>query len=159
MRKPRSIAIAALVVTALAAAACGSSSSSPGTSLLTQDTANVGYAGSLTGIVQTTLQPAFENATGDAFVGKGEGSTALAQAILDKELSPGAFVAVGKKAIKLLWPSRSHFLITLGTDPLVVAYSPKSPYAAQLNQIRSGAKPLKDLFKLMESTSRRPIHR
>jgi molybdate/tungstate transport system substrate-binding protein len=151
MGRHSSLAVTAVVVTALIAAACGSSSASHGTSLLSQPTANVGYAGSLTGIVETALQPAFENATGDAFVGKGEGSSALAQAILDKELSPGAFVAVGKSAIKLLWPSRSHFLITLATDPLVVAYSPNSPDAAQLNKIRSGAKPLKDLFALMET--------
>jgi len=111
----------------------------------------VDYAGSLTGLVQTTLQPAFEKQTGDSFVGKGAGSTLIAQGILDGELSPGVFISIGKKAITSLWPSRSHFVLTLATDPLVVAYSPKSRYAAQLDAIRSGAQPLSALFRLMET--------
>ena len=148
-----------LAAAALVTSSCGAAATN-GTSILSipksssggaaHGTANVGYAGSLVGLVQTTLQPAFEKATGDSFVGKGEGSTALAKAILDDELSPGAFVAVGRKAIKSLWPSRSHFVLTLATDPLVVAYSPNSRYAAQLNAIRSGAKPLSSLFTLFE---------
>lgn len=107
-------------------------------------------AGSLEGLAQTSLEPGFEKATGDHAVATFDGSSDIAQAVLDGELSPGAFVAVGTAPIELLWPKRSHFVMTLATDPLVVAYSPKSPYAAQLGKIRSGAEPLKDLFTLME---------
>lgn len=164
LRFPRPVRapLAVLLVSGLALAACTSSpspsgkgtSSSSTTSAAsgsTHGTANLAVAGSLEGLLQTSLQPAFERATGDSVTAKFEGSTALAQAILDKELSPGVFVGVGKKAIKLLWPTRSNFVLTLATDPLVVAYSPHSPDAAQLNAIRSGRKPLKDLFTLMES--------
>ena len=159
MHKPPLIVVVVLAVTAVVVAACGSSTATPGTKILSSSTtqpvahgtANIGVAGSLEGLVQTSLQPAFEKATGDHLVAKFEGSTDIAESILDNEFSPGVFVAVGKKAIKLLWPSRSHFVLTLATDPLVVAYSPSSPYAAELNQIRSGAKPLSDLFTLLET--------
>lgn len=162
MRRRRLPGLALSVATALILAACSPSpagsrptpsgsgaSSTPPASL--HGTATVDYAGSLTGLVQTTLQPAFEKATGDSFVGKGAGSTLIENGILDGELSPGAFVSIGKKAISSLWPSLSHFVLTLATDPLVVAYSSKSRYAAQLNKIRTGARPLRDLFSLFES--------
>lgn len=114
-------------------------------------TAEVDYAGSLEGLVETTLEPSFERATGDKFVGLAEGSSDIAAGILDGELDPGAFVSVGAAPIETIWPSRSHFAMALGNDPLVVAYSSKSRYASQLNEIRSGKKPLKDLFTLMET--------
>lgn len=149
-KKPTALVLSALTALALMSVACSSTPASASAKKAMHGTANVGAAGSLEGVVQTSLEPAFVKATGDHFVGKFEGSTDIAQAILDNEFSPGAFVAVGTAAIKLLWPSRAHFAMTLATDPLVVAYSPKSRYAKQLNKIRSGAEPLKDLFTLME---------
>jgi molybdate/tungstate transport system substrate-binding protein len=156
--RPRPIVIGiALVAASLAASACGPPSAGKGTTIMGgatpsksgRGTATVDYAGSLTGLMQTSLVPAFEKATGYSLVGKGAGSTLIAQGILDGELDPGAFVSVGKKAIKSLWPNRSHFVLTLATDPLVVAYSKSSRYASELDAIRSGRKPLKDLFTLM----------
>lgn len=150
MTRRRVLPSLALCVVALVAAACSSSSSGSTTTGTVHGTADVGYAGSLVTLVETTLQPAFEHATGDSFIGKGEGSTALAQSILDHELDPGAFVSVGAKAITLLWPTRSRFALVLGTDPLVVAYSEKSRYYSELHAISDGAKPLTDLFTLLE---------
>jgi molybdate/tungstate transport system substrate-binding protein len=146
--RPRRRANLLAIPAALALGACSTASHGE---VAARGTATVDYAGSLTGLVQTTLQPAFEQQTGDSFVGKGAGSTLIAQGILDGELSPGVFISIGKKAITSLWPSRSHFVLTLATDPLVVAYSPKSRYASQLDAIRSGAKPLSALFRLMET--------
>ena len=143
----RSLVLCSLALVASLAAACGTSSAGSGS----HGTANIAYAGSLQGLVQSSLQPAFSAATGDALVGKGAGSTALAHDIMDGELSPGVFVSVGSAPIASLWPSRSHFALRIATDPLVVAYSPKSRDARQLDRIRSGALPLKDLFRLMET--------
>lgn len=150
----------ALLALPLALAACGGAQAGKGTTILRSTTpsttapmhgtANVAAAGSLEGIVQSSLQPAFEKESGDHFVAKFEGSTAIAQAIKDGELDPGAFVSVGAAAIEQLWPSRSHFAMTLATDPLVVAYSPKSRYAAELNKIRLGQAPFRSLFSLLE---------
>ena len=58
-------------------------------------------------------------------------------------------MSVGKKAQKLLWPKRSQFLVTLATDPLVVAYNPKSKYSSQFAAIAAGSKPLSSLFTLL----------
>ncbi|HET9092114.1 MAG TPA: substrate-binding domain-containing protein [Acidimicrobiales bacterium] len=145
--RARSSVLCSLALVAALAAACGAATTGSGS----HGTADVAYAGSLQGLVQTSLQPAFSAATGDAFVGKGAGSTALAHDIMDGELAPGVFVSVGAAPITSLWPSRSHFALRIATDPLVVAYSPKSRDARQLDRIRSGALPLRDLFTLMES--------
>jgi molybdate/tungstate transport system substrate-binding protein len=107
--------------------------------LATHGTASVAYAGSLELLASSVLGPKFQAATGDTFQGRGAGSTTLAQEILSNEISPGVFLAVGKKAIKMLWPKRSQFAIQLATDPLVVAYNPKSKYASEFAAIAAGA--------------------
>lgn len=150
---PRHVgAFVAVALLAPLAAACGSSS--PAKSSTAHGTASVACAGSLDKLYHTTIGPAFEKATGDHFGGPPcAGSTALASEITSGEIHPGVFLSVGAKAIKKLWPTgRSKFAIVLATDPLVVAYSPKSHYASQLNAIRSGAVPLSHLFQLFETS-------
>ncbi len=132
----------------LAISGCGSTPSSPATGG-THGTASVAYAGSLQLLATSVLGPKFEAATGDTFQGRGAGSTTLAQEILSNELSPGVFMSVGKKAIKMLWPDRSKFVIQLATDPLVVAYNPKSQYASQFAAIASAKQPIGRLFTLL----------
>jgi molybdate/tungstate transport system substrate-binding protein len=112
--------------------------------------ASVACAGSLDKLYNVTIAPAFKAATGDTAGGPPcEGSMTLAQEILAKEISPGAFVAVGTGAIKTLFPDRAKFAIAIASDPLVVAYSSKSRYYSQLNAIGSGSKPLSSLFSLL----------
>jgi molybdate/tungstate transport system substrate-binding protein len=155
----RAAAACAAVTLTVTLTACGQSSSPPattaaggtGTTSQAKGAASVAVAGSIDKLYNTILGPAFKQATGDGFGGPpSAGSKALAQEILADEISPGAFLSVGAKSIKLLWPTRTKFALVLGTDPLVVAYSPHSRYAAQLNAIRSGKSPLKDLFSLFE---------
>ncbi len=157
----KSLSAAALLTLALVASACGSSSSSTTTSTTSAagasstsapmvGTASVACAGSLDKLYNETLGPDFKKATGNNFGGPPcAGSTDLAQEIVAKAISPGVFLAVGAKAIETLFPDRAKFSIALATDPLVVAYSPKSRYASELDAIASGAKPLTDLFTLM----------
>ena len=150
------LALALLVATA---AACGTGSTSPATTSTggggsttapaVHGTADVAYAGSLVELAEKVLGPAFEKATGFSYVGRGAGSTTLAQEILSKEISPGVFLPVGRKAIEKLEPSRAKFAIELATDPLVVAYNPHSKYAPQLEAIAKGTAPLSSLFSLM----------
>jgi molybdate/tungstate transport system substrate-binding protein len=155
MKRTRYLVRAAAAVAALSLAATScSSSSSTGTTTPSSGalhgTAAVAYAGSLVKLYNDTLGPAFAKATGDHFGGPpGAGSTALAQEILSDEISPGVFMAVGSKPIQLLWPARSKFALSLGTDPLVVAFSSKSLYAKQLSEIASGKLPLKNLYGLL----------
>lgn len=170
--KPPARAASALVVALFAAgglAACGSSSPSAGgstsssttptttgatgttTTAPTGGTASVAFADSLELLYSSSLQPGFESESGDEATGRGAGSTTLAQEILSGEITPGVFISVGKKAIESLWTAKSKFLITLATDPLVVAYDPSSRYASQFAAIAKGEKPISDLFSLLET--------
>lgn len=160
-RALRAVALVPVAVAlALGLAACGQAASydtgvqSPSSSGASQakGTAQVAYAGSLDKLYNTVLGPAFAKATGYSFGGPpGAGSLALAQQILSGEISPGVFMSVGAKAIKKLWPTRATFSLELATDPLVLAYSPKSRYAARLDAFRTGKAPLAALFGLLET--------
>ncbi len=116
----------------------------------THGTASVACAGSLLKLYEDTLGPAFKKATGDSFGGPPcAGSLALASEILAGQINPGAFMAIGAKAIKELFPAdRAKFAMAVAADPLVVAFSKKSRYYTQLNEIRLGQKPLSYLFTL-----------
>ena len=141
---------------ALVAAACSTTATTPpastttSTTTVVHGTATVACAGSLDKLYNTVIAPAFKTATGDTAAGPPcQGSSTLAQEIVSKEISPGAFLAVGLGAIKTLFPARAKFAIAIATDPIVVAYSSKSRYFTQLNAIRSGSKPLASLFSLL----------
>lgn len=147
-----SIFVLALSGTAGAATSVGSSSAAGTRARAGHGTASVAYAGSLELLAETELQPKFEAATGDGFQGRAGGSSTLTQEILANEINPGVFMSVGKKNIKKLWPSgRAKFVIQLATDPLVVAYNPRSPFAPQFSAIASGRKPVSDLFTVLSS--------
>ncbi len=150
----RSVALAAVISLAASPYGISSAAAAP-TSPMAHGTASVAYAGSLELLASSVLGPKFEAATGDKFQGRGAGSTALAQEILSNEISPGVFLSVGKKAIKMLWPKRSLFAIQLATDPLVVAYNPKSKYAARLAAIAAHKRPLSSLFSLLGTSGLR----
>ncbi len=138
----------------MAAVTAGCSASSAAAAASTRSgahgTASVACAGSLEKLYNLTLGPAFYRATGDSFGGPPcAGSFALASEILNNEITPGVFLSVGAAAIEKLWPAhRAKFALSLATDRLVVAYSPRSRYYTQLNAIRSGARPLSSLFSL-----------
>lgn len=112
--------------------------------------ASVACAGSLLKLYEDTLGPAFKRSTGDAFGGPPcAGSLALASEILSNEINPGVFLSIGAKAIKELFPThRAKFAMAVAADPLVIGYSSKSRYFSELNAIRTGRKPLSDLFTL-----------
>ncbi len=139
---------AGLATLGLLAAGCSARSS--GTASSSRGTANLAAAGSLEGVIQTRLQPAFESTTKDSVVTKFAGSGALTEMVKDGEIDPGVFLSIGAGPIEALFPHRCRYVMTLATDPLVLAYSPRSRYAPQLNAIKDGQKPFKDLFTLLE---------
>jgi len=152
----RFAAVALIAVMALAVSVHSSSSASATTTTshtAVHGTASVAYAGSLQLFAATVLGPKFKAATGDSFQGRGAGSSTLAAEILAKEISPGVFMSVGKKNIKKLWPAkRAKFVIQLATDPLVVAYNPRSKYASRFAAIADHKAPLSSLFKLLSTS-------
>jgi len=113
-------------------------------------TADVAYAGSLQLVNDQFVAPAFTQATGDTYRGRGGGSFGVAHLIASKEITPNVFESIGTGPIRVIDPGYTHWAIGFASSPLVIAYSDTSPYAAQLRAIEAGKKPLKDLFILME---------
>jgi molybdate/tungstate transport system substrate-binding protein len=112
-------------------------------------TANVAYAGSLQLVSDQYLAPAFERTTGDHYRGRGGGSYGVAHLIAAREIQPNAFMSIGTGPLRLLQPRRVRFAIGFASAPLVVAFAASSPYAAQLRRIQQGREPLRNLFLLM----------
>ncbi|MHB8324720.1 MAG: extracellular solute-binding protein [Candidatus Dormibacteria bacterium] len=111
--------------------------------------ADVAFAGSLELVMDQLVGPAFTKATGYQYQGRGAGSVALAQEILAHEISPNVFISVGSAPISLLEPAHTSWAVRIATSPLVLAYYPKGPHAAELHKLAAGQLPIQDLFSLL----------
>ncbi|MCL4351162.1 MAG: extracellular solute-binding protein [Firmicutes bacterium] len=129
-------------------AGCGGSGA-PYVSLVKGRLANVVYAGSLEYVNNEQVGPAFEKATQFRYQGQGGGSYGMAQEIKSKTLAPNVFESIGYAPIQVIEPKDTNWAIAFAASPLVVAYSPTSRYAPELNAIRAKKRPLQDLFTLM----------
>lgn len=136
---------ATAVVLPAALAACGAAPKAAGV----HGAANVAYAGSLQDVNDVSIGPAFQHATGNKYQGQGGGSFGVAQEIASKTIAPNVFESVGYAPIQVLEPKFTTWAVSFAASPLVLAYNPKSPFASQLNAIRTGKEPLKDVFTLM----------
>lgn len=91
------------------------------------------YAGSLVGLMEHTLGPAFDAATGYHFEGYAGGSTALAEQIKGKLRPADVFIsAVPSVNSRLMGKKNGNWLnhyIRFAQSPLVIGYNPKSPFA------------------------------
>lgn len=148
-------AMLGIVCLGVAAAGCGSSSSStPSASHSAASkpsgTASVAYAASLLYLNEKIVAPAFESATGLKYSGRAGPSDGLESEISSGEISPNVFEAIGGDNITPLFPKFTKWYVQYASSPIVVAYYPKSKYASDFKAIASGAKPIKDLFTLME---------
>lgn len=167
---------AVAVITALAGAAvvgCGTANSAPaggngsnttsnstansaggaghtGASSTANGTAFVAYAASLQLANDQFVGPAFTKATGTPYKGQGGAAFAVANLILSKEITPNVFMSVGTAPIAVITPQFTTWAVGFASSPIVIAYSPQSPYASQLKAIANGSKPLSSLFTLME---------
>lgn len=113
---------------------------------------DVVYAGSLEALNNLQIGPAFEHATHFHYQGQGGGSLGMAQEIKSLTLAPNVFESIGYAPIQVIEPKDTTWAVSFASSPLVVAYSPFSKYANELNAIRDGRLPLKDLFTLMASS-------
>lgn len=111
---------------------------------------SVAYAGSLQLVNDTYIGPAFQKATGIAYQGRGGGAYGVAHLIASNEISPGVFESIGTGPLSQMGKHNPFFAIGFASSPLVVAYSPNSPYASTLKAIADHKRPLKDLFTLMQ---------
>jgi molybdate/tungstate transport system substrate-binding protein len=156
VRGARLGALIAITCIGLAAAGCGSSSStkssgSVGTKTSTHSgTASVAYASSLQFLNEKEAGPAFHQAAGFTYSGQGASSGELESNIAAGEIHPNVFESVGSDNITPLEPKFTKWYVQYAGTQMVVAYNPKGKYASQFKAIASGKKPLKDLFTLME---------
>jgi molybdate/tungstate transport system substrate-binding protein len=156
-RRAAGAAVASLVIAALAAAGCGSSSpsgssSSPGTGgTKASGTVDVAYASSLQYLNEKVVAPAFTKATGYKFSGFGASSGDLETDIASGEIHPQVFESVGGDNITPLFPKFTSWYVQYAGTSMVVAYNPQSKYASQFKAIANGSKPPKDLFTLLQT--------
>ncbi len=162
----RIAAVAGLAAAAVAVAGCSSSSSpSSGSSASASSSAsssapakptgnvNVAYASSLQFLNEKIVSPAFTQAEGYKFVGHGGASTELANDITSGELTPDVFESVGGDNIKLIEPKFTSWYVQYAGTSIVLAYNPKSKYAADFKAVASGSKNVCSLFSSTLQTS------
>jgi len=103
------------------------------------------YAGSLVGLFEDGLAPAFTRATGLQVLGRPGGSVALAHLIRDRLERADVFVSADPGVNRLLRPSGSApaaaWFLTLARSTVVIAYSPHSRFAAALRDAAAGRVP------------------
>ncbi len=112
---------------------------------------SIAYAGSLQLVNDTMIAPVFQKATGIAYQGRGGGAYGVAHLIASDEISPGVFESIGTGPFSQMGKHTPTWAIGFASSPLVVAYSPNSPYAPTLKAIADHKRPLKDLFTLMQN--------
>lgn len=137
------LGMAAALAALLALTACGSSS--PGSGSAPKGTVNVAYAGSLVNLMEHKLGPAFQQATGYTYQGKGAGSTALANQIKSKLIAPDVFISASSGAYQPLEGAANGNLVSwymsFAATQMVIGYSPKSQFATQLQAAAGGSTP------------------
>src|SRR5262245_27462277 len=106
-------------------------------------TVSVLYAGSLGGVMENGLGPAFETATGLGYQGEAQGSLGAARMIRDGLRRPDVFISADPLVNDnvLMGPANGNqvsWYITLASSQLVVAYNPKSPFARKFEDVRAG---------------------
>lgn len=142
-RFQRATALALLLGVTVVVAGCGGSGSAKGNA--PKGTVNVAYAGSLTNLMEHTLGPAFQQATGYTYQGKGAGSTAIANQIAGKLIHPDVFISASAAAYAPLQGAANGNVVTwylsFASTQMVVGYSPKSSFASQFQQAASGQTP------------------
>ena len=104
---------------------------------------NVLYAGSLISVMETKVGPALSH-LGYGYKGEGHGSIQDANMIIDGQRFPDVFISVGEQPITKLIennPSLAKRYLGFASDELVIAYNPKSHYAADFEKVKTGSIP------------------
>jgi molybdate/tungstate transport system substrate-binding protein len=120
-------------VLALAAGLLAASLSTP--AALAADRVNVLYAGSLVNLMEHSVGPAFDKATGSQFQGYAGGSVGLANQIKGNLRQGDVFVSASPEVNDGLMGAANgdweSWYITFAQSPLVIGYNPSSQFAAE----------------------------
>ena len=140
------VLLSTLLVASIVAACASVSSSAPapssGSPALGSGPVSVLYAGTLVGILERRVGPAFEKATGYTFQGEGKGTIALANLIKAKIRQPDIFLSADVSVNKTLQGPANGDYVTwwapLARTELVVAWSTKSHFASDFQAAKDG---------------------
>ncbi|MGB8962747.1 MAG: extracellular solute-binding protein [Pseudonocardiaceae bacterium] len=132
--------VGVLAATLVALTACGGSGSgtNAGTNASTgpKGPVKVLYAGSLVNLMEHSLGPKFEQASGDTFQGFSAGSSALATQIKGKVRQGDVFISASPSVNNdLQGPANGNWVpwyVKFASAPLVIGYNPNSKFAADL---------------------------
>jgi len=116
--------------------AAGSAAASPPASATGSGPVQVLYAGSLLNLMEKTVGPAYDAATGYTFQGQGAGSGALATLIKGKTIRADVFVSASPKVDATLEGTANGDWVSwyakFASSDLVLGVNPKSTFAAAL---------------------------
>jgi molybdate/tungstate transport system substrate-binding protein len=93
----------------------------------------VAYAGSMGSMMDGGVRPAIAKALGAELQGRAQGSTGLANLIVAGSIRPDVFISVTPGPMRVvLKAGKAQSGIPIASTEMVIAYSPKSQYAAAL---------------------------
>lgn len=103
----------------------------------------VAYAGSMGSLMDGGVRPAIAKALGAEMQGRAQGATGLANLIVAGSIRPDVFISVTPGPMRaVLKAGKAARAIPIARTEMVIAYSPKSQYAAALAKANQpGAKP------------------
>lgn len=100
-----------------------------------QDQIRVAYAGSMGVVMDKALGPDFAKETNREYQGQGNGSYGLARLLASKKTVADVFVSVNPGPMQILKDAGLiDKAVPVASTRMVIAYSPKSKYAAQFEQ-------------------------
>ena len=102
-------------------------------------TLDVAYAGSMGSLMEGPLKSAVAGTLKLDLHGRAQGASALAQLIVGGSLRPDVFISVTPgPMLTVLRAGKADAAIPIASTEMVIAYSPKSRFAAQLNEAANG---------------------
>jgi molybdate/tungstate transport system substrate-binding protein len=95
----------------------------------------VAYAGSMGSMMDGGVRPAIAKALRAELQGRAQGSTGLANLIVAESIRPDVFISVTPGPMRtVLKAGKAERAIPIARTEMVIAYSPKSQYAASLSK-------------------------
>src|SRR5580765_5742081 len=111
------------------------------------------YAGSLASVMENGIGPAFAKATGYTYQGEAQGSLGAAQLMRNRLRTPDVFVSADPlvNTNLLIGPQNGNLVkwfVVVASSQLVIAYNPRSKFAAKLDEAAANKTPWYDVLAI-----------
>jgi molybdate/tungstate transport system substrate-binding protein len=111
------------------------------------------YAGSLATVMENGIGPAFAKATGYTYQGEAQGSLGAAQLMRNRLRTPDVFVSADPlvNTNLLMGPQNGNLVkwfVVVASSQLVIAYNPRSRFAAKLDEAAANKTPWYDVLAI-----------